>query len=508
MNSMILPLDLGPTIEPARPSRASAPRSASDKDFEDAYNAKGQEPAKPARNDREPSRSPGGEKTADHADTQEAGEDTPQNGASVDQGAKGTADAPPPERSLAPGVNEAADAATQPWNLDSDAAQTSLEPEHTVEVVAQTAPVAKKASMSATETVFAARVSTVSTDRKDAALGTITMQAAEPTVPQAVAAAGPSPTVAATETPGAQSAQTPARQQPAAQGTASLTDQIGLDPAADAARGKAKKARQTAAGDNVAPPETATARPDVNRAAPDPITPRDPSKRLADTPRTERAELAAQPAPSQPQAPTAAPERPAMIVAAAQMATLEKFQQGKPTTAARDADGYIAPLDGGDARPESARALTSASASMNTRADLPVNVARQVMEAMQKTTERSIELQLQPRELGKLRLSLTPAETGMAVAIVAERAETLDLLRRNIQTLEQNFVDLGYTDVSFSFGTGFDGQASQDDRPNAPGVQGLALDLDPQDVAAVPHEPTRKSPPTAVGNTSGLDLRL
>ena len=43
-----------------------------------------------------------------------------------------------------------------------------------------------------------------------------------------------------------------------------------------------------------------------------------------------------------------------------------------------------------------------------------------------------VEVKLSPEELGRVRLSMTTAETGMTVLVTAERPETLDLIRRNI----------------------------------------------------------------------------
>ena len=43
------------------------------------------------------------------------------------------------------------------------------------------------------------------------------------------------------------------------------------------------------------------------------------------------------------------------------------------------------------------------------------------------------------------------SENGMTVVVIADRPETLDLLRRNIGELNQSFMDMGYDDISFTF---------------------------------------------------------
>ena len=65
-----------------------------------------------------------------------------------------------------------------------------------------------------------------------------------------------------------------------------------------------------------------------------------------------------------------------------------------------------------------------------------------------------VELTLAPEELGRIRLTLQGSDGRMTVTVHADRAETLDLLRRNIDMLAQDFRDLGYAHTSFAFGGG------------------------------------------------------
>lgn len=67
-------------------------------------------------------------------------------------------------------------------------------------------------------------------------------------------------------------------------------------------------------------------------------------------------------------------------------------------------------------------------------------------------TDRVIDLMLNPEELGKVRLSLSQSDAGLSVSVLAERPETLDLLRRNIDLLAREFLDIGYQSAEFSFG--------------------------------------------------------
>ena len=79
------------------------------------------------------------------------------------------------------------------------------------------------------------------------------------------------------------------------------------------------------------------------------------------------------------------------------------------------------------------------------------HVAIQLSDAAAKGADRPIDLTLNPSELGRVRITLTPGDGGMVVSVSAERPETLDLMRRHIDVLDQEFRDLGYSGTGFSF---------------------------------------------------------
>jgi len=86
-------------------------------------------------------------------------------------------------------------------------------------------------------------------------------------------------------------------------------------------------------------------------------------------------------------------------------------------------------------------------------------VSQMIAEAARALPDRPVELTLSPEELGRVKMTLHSTDTAMNVVIAVERAETLDLLRRNIDMLAQDFRHLGYRDVSFSFAGQGGGQA-------------------------------------------------
>ncbi|WP_168770533.1 flagellar hook-length control protein FliK [Flavimaricola marinus] len=114
-------------------------------------------------------------------------------------------------------------------------------------------------------------------------------------------------------------------------------------------------------------------------------------------------------------------------------------------------DGLMVELDfsvhaPGDTRsgPSSIAAATPASVAQSASAQ----IARAAIQANGARTE----LILDPEELGKVRLNMVSDDRSITLHVMADRPDTLDLLRRNIETLEQEFRDLGFEDVTFAFG--------------------------------------------------------
>ena len=100
-------------------------------------------------------------------------------------------------------------------------------------------------------------------------------------------------------------------------------------------------------------------------------------------------------------------------------------------------------------------------------------------------------------------MKMTPADMGMIVSIFAERPETLELMRRNIDSLEQAIANLGYEDVAFTFDSSSDGQSTSSEQDEngqlplgseAPGEPRSAAE---QEVTVVQHI-----------IDSGLDVRI
>ena len=85
--------------------------------------------------------------------------------------------------------------------------------------------------------------------------------------------------------------------------------------------------------------------------------------------------------------------------------------------------------------------------------DIGRQAVHSVAHAIRHMEGGSVEIALSPEELGHIRLLLRDHTTATpTVTLHADRADTLDLLRRHIDILAQDLRDMGYRDVSFSFG--------------------------------------------------------
>jgi flagellar hook-length control protein FliK len=79
-------------------------------------------------------------------------------------------------------------------------------------------------------------------------------------------------------------------------------------------------------------------------------------------------------------------------------------------------------------------------------------VVQQLVQAAKSAGDGTIEIKLAPEELGRVRLALTPNEANITVHVSAERPETADLIRRNIDLLSASLKEEGFTNLEFSFG--------------------------------------------------------
>ncbi|WP_425071567.1 flagellar hook-length control protein FliK [Sagittula sp. S175] len=130
--------------------------------------------------------------------------------------------------------------------------------------------------------------------------------------------------------------------------------------------------------------------------------------------------------------------------------------------------------------------------SPSQRAD-SASVVRQIVDGFSRINEGTVELRLAPEELGRVRMYLVSGEHGLTVHIQADRPETLDLMRRNVDELARNLADAGYEGAGFSFGE------------ERQGAEGRAAGQSTMDYAEPDPTPEQSKPPVGA---DGLDIRI
>ncbi|MEL6233820.1 MAG: flagellar hook-length control protein FliK [Pseudomonadota bacterium] len=177
--------------------------------------------------------------------------------------------------------------------------------------------------------------------------------------------------------------------------------------------------------------------------------------------------------------------------------------------------GFVAELDAALAGPGLSPSLGvsgpgAAAAAPLPSAVQPDAVMRQIAAQADAAAPPGVEIELDPPELGRIRLMLSPAEAGLTAQLQIERPETLELLRRHAELLLRELAEAGFPDAALSFDLGADAQdrgdtpmpqAADTPRPPAweqPGPAGQTLRPAPNADHAAPRPEGGR----------GLDIRL
>ncbi|MCF2905947.1 flagellar hook-length control protein FliK [Octadecabacter sp. CECT 8868] len=102
--------------------------------------------------------------------------------------------------------------------------------------------------------------------------------------------------------------------------------------------------------------------------------------------------------------------------------------------------------------------MQTSNSMVTSRVHTP-QIAAQIATVAAQTGTGTTEIVLNPEELGRIKMTLTNTDAGLSVSILAERPETVDLIRKNINDLIREFQDLGYESLEFTFD-------NQSDEPN------------------------------------------
>lgn len=127
-------------------------------------------------------------------------------------------------------------------------------------------------------------------------------------------------------------------------------------------------------------------------------------------------------------------------------------------------------------------------------------VTQQLITVLPTNAPGTTEITLQPEELGRVRMTLTLQDGAMTLLIQADRPDTADLLRRNIDQLAQAYRQLGFDTLNFSFA----GSAGQD--ANAAEAVAPEQTMTAEETSEQATD-IHRSPPQSLATTR-LDLRI
>ena len=135
------------------------------------------------------------------------------------------------------------------------------------------------------------------------------------------------------------------------------------------------------------------------------------------------------------------------------------------------------------------------------RVEMAKSVGAQLAEQMIKRSQGVVDVTLNPEELGRVKMAVNAGESTVSISIMAERPETLDLMRRHIDQLIEEFQQMGFEGIELAFS---DGAAAQDDTSDTPSSTGAWGSSEATEMALE----TPDEIPNRPGQQSGLDMRL
>ena len=129
-------------------------------------------------------------------------------------------------------------------------------------------------------------------------------------------------------------------------------------------------------------------------------------------------------------------------------------------------------------------------------APVATQITAQLPQMLTKAEKQTVELRLDPPELGRVTIHLTTNDQQVTATVTAERVDTVDLMRRHAELLTATLARAGFSqaDLSFQQGQGQNGKAEFEQ------FQGLTSMIEGDD----PAEHT----PTLTGQDGRLDIRL
>ncbi len=136
--------------------------------------------------------------------------------------------------------------------------------------------------------------------------------------------------------------------------------------------------------------------------------------------------------------------------------------RGKPQGSPLDLG--LTPLEAADTSLRLA-STTAMSQPAATQPQVAQQVFAQIMVAVEQAKTNDIEITLDPEDLGKVRIVLSPKEGGYDITVIASREQTLDMMRKFGSDLSASFAALGYGHTDLNFESSGDESGGQERRP-------------------------------------------
>lgn len=126
--------------------------------------------------------------------------------------------------------------------------------------------------------------------------------------------------------------------------------------------------------------------------------------------------------------------------------------------------------------PPATHLVTRTTTALGQEVDLPVSATRSegllrqvsdlILVSASSDRPESVEVQLSPAELGKLKIEFKIGAEGLSIHLDVERADTLDLVRRHLDQLSADLRQSGFGQATFSFGSWSHKGSSEKLRPS------------------------------------------
>ncbi|WP_298853594.1 flagellar hook-length control protein FliK [uncultured Ruegeria sp.] len=195
---------------------------------------------------------------------------------------------------------------------------------------------------------------------------------------------------------------------------------------------------------------------------------------------------------------------PDLVRSAAQLQLMATTVEAEPAAPIQEVEAMHAAKD--EPVPQTSREPASQLSAPSTaaRAEVARAIAGQLAATIQaRTGSGAMEVTLNHEELGRVSIVLNGREDGLHMSIATERPEILDLMRRHLSVLTEEFQKSGYGGLSFDLGSSWGSGTHEQDTNSA------ETDVASRSVSAQGEQVAQTSPtPQILASGRGIDMRF